>query len=43
MDEIRRNFRPKFLNRVADIVLFKPLILSGMEEIVFLTFGQLRA
>ena len=30
MDETRRHFQPKVLNRVDDIVIFKPLILSEM-------------
>jgi len=34
MNELRMNFRPEFLNRVDDIVLFKPL---HMEEIVRIT------
>jgi ATP-dependent Clp protease ATP-binding subunit ClpB len=34
MDELRQHFRPEFLNRVDDIVLFKPLTLSEVEQIV---------
>ena len=34
MRELRSNFRPEFLNRVDDIVLFKPL---HMDEIVHIT------
>ncbi len=36
MDELRRHFRPEFLNRVDDIVLFKPLTLDEVEQIVAL-------
>jgi ATP-dependent Clp protease ATP-binding subunit ClpB len=36
MGELRRHFRPEFLNRVDDIVLFKPLTLKEVEEIVVL-------
>ena len=43
MGELRQRFRPEFLNRVDDIVLFKPLILSEIEEIVAIIVGQLRA
>ena len=32
--EMRGHFRPEFLNRVDDIVLFKPLTMSELEEIV---------
>ncbi len=34
MAELRRHFRPEFLNRVDDIVLFKPLTLEEVEKIV---------
>jgi ATP-dependent Clp protease ATP-binding subunit ClpB len=43
MDELRRHFRPEFLNRVDDIVLFKPLTLAEIEHIVDLMVGELRA
>jgi len=34
MAELQRVFRPEFLNRVDDIVLFKPLTLEEIERIV---------
>ena len=34
MGELRRQFRPEFLNRVDDIVLFKPLMLGEIQQIV---------
>ncbi|UCF94111.1 MAG: ATP-dependent chaperone ClpB, partial [Desulfobacterales bacterium] len=34
--ELRQHFRPEFLNRVDDIVLFKPLTLAEVEQIVSL-------
>ncbi len=34
MSELRRQFRPEFLNRVDDVVLFKPLLLAEIEQIV---------
>jgi len=34
MSELRRHFRPEFLNRVDDIVLFKPLTLEEVEKII---------
>jgi len=34
MNELRQHFRPEFLNRVDDIVLFKPLTLEEVEQIV---------
>ncbi|MEA3215316.1 MAG: ATP-dependent Clp protease ATP-binding subunit ClpB, partial [Acidimicrobiia bacterium] len=42
MAELRSHFRPEFLNRVDDIVLFKPLTQSEIEEIVDLMFNELR-
>jgi ATP-dependent Clp protease ATP-binding subunit ClpB len=42
MGELRRHFRPEFLNRVDDIVLFKPLTLAEIETIVELMVGDLR-
>jgi ATP-dependent Clp protease ATP-binding subunit ClpB len=36
MGELRHHFRPEFLNRVDDIVLFKPLTLDEVERIVSL-------
>ena len=43
MGELRRHFRPEFLNRLDDIVLFKPLLLSEIEQIVELMVDELRA
>ena len=34
MAELRRAFRPEFLNRVDDIVLFKPLTLEEIKRII---------
>ncbi|MCU7730801.1 ATP-dependent chaperone ClpB [Actinoplanes sp. KI2] len=42
MGELRRHFRPEFLNRVDDIVLFKPLTQPEIERIVDLMFNELR-
>jgi ATP-dependent Clp protease ATP-binding subunit ClpB len=42
MDELRRHFRPEFLNRVDDIVLFKPLTRDEIQRIVDLMFNDLR-
>jgi ATP-dependent Clp protease ATP-binding subunit ClpB len=41
--ELRRHFRPEFLNRVDDIVLFKPLTEPEIERIVELMFNDLRS
>ncbi len=42
MRELRSHFRPEFLNRVDDIVLFKPLQLAEIEKIVDLQTEDLR-
>ena len=38
---MRQHFRPEFLNRVDDIVLFKPLTLPEVEQIVGLMTNNL--
>jgi ATP-dependent Clp protease ATP-binding subunit ClpB len=40
--ELRGHFRPEFLNRVDETVLFKPLRLEEIERIVDLQFEDLR-
>ena len=42
MGELRAHFRPEFLNRIDDVVLFKPLTLVEIEEIVELLIDELR-
>ncbi len=42
MRELRTHFRPEFLNRVDDIVLFRPLRLEEIERIVDLQTEDLR-
>ena len=42
MAELRGHFRPEFLNRVDDIVLFSPLTLPQIEYIVELQLTDLR-
>jgi ATP-dependent Clp protease ATP-binding subunit ClpB len=43
MAEMRAHFRPEFLNRVDEIVLFKPLTQPEIERIVDLMLDDLRA
>ena len=43
MAAMRTYFRPEFLNRLDDIVLFKPLTQPEIERIVDLMFNDLRA
>jgi ATP-dependent Clp protease ATP-binding subunit ClpB len=42
MAEMRRHFRPEFLNRVDDIVMFKPLQMDEIKQIVELLLTSLR-
>ncbi|MEP9380723.1 ATP-dependent chaperone ClpB [Nocardioides sp. KR10-350] len=42
MQDLRAHFRPEFLNRVEDIVMFKPLTLAETEEIVDLQISDLK-
>jgi ATP-dependent Clp protease ATP-binding subunit ClpB len=42
MGELRGHFRPEFLNRVDEIVLFKPLTLGEIERIVELQIADVR-
>jgi ATP-dependent Clp protease ATP-binding subunit ClpB len=42
MAELRAHFRPEFLNRVDDIVLFKPLAEEEIERIVELQVADVR-
>nr|WP_262846584.1 ATP-dependent chaperone ClpB [Sphaerisporangium corydalis] len=42
MGELRARFRPEFLNRVDDTVLFKPLTEPEIERIVSLMFDDIR-
>ena len=41
MTELRRNFRPEFLNRIDEVVLFSPLTVSEIEQIVGLLTADL--
>ncbi len=41
MDELRRAFRPEFLNRLDEIILFKPLTRENISHIVELLIGEL--
>jgi ATP-dependent Clp protease ATP-binding subunit ClpB len=42
MSSLRSHFRPEFLNRIDEIVLFKPLTLTEIERIVDLQLAELR-
>jgi len=42
LDEVRRSFRPEFLNRIDETVVFRPLTRSQIREIVELQLQLLR-
>jgi ATP-dependent Clp protease ATP-binding subunit ClpB len=42
MADLRTHFRPEFLNRVEDVVMFKPLTLPEIEQIVDLQIADVR-
>jgi len=42
MRELRQHFRPEFLNRVDDIVIFRPLGTAQMNQILELRLNELR-
>ncbi len=43
LTELRAHFRPEFLNRVDDIVVFRPLTREDLDHIVALQLGRLRS
>ncbi len=42
MSEIKRYFKPEFLNRLDDIVIFNPLSFENIKEIVHIMFADLQ-
>jgi len=42
LNELKHHFRPEFLNRVDDIILFKPLTMENIEAIVEKLLGELK-
>jgi ATP-dependent Clp protease ATP-binding subunit ClpB len=41
LDELKRHFKPKFLNRIDDTVVFTPLTLSVVKQIIDKIVAQL--
>jgi ATP-dependent Clp protease ATP-binding subunit ClpB len=41
MAALRQHFRPEFLNRVDDVILFRPLAMEQIEHIIDLQLGRL--
>jgi len=43
MSEVQQHFRPEFINRIDDIVVFQPLSREQVSEIASIQFDVLRA
>jgi len=43
MNQLKGHFRPEFLNRIDEIILFKPLALKEIKEIVLKLISQLQS
>ena len=43
MEEVRRLFKPEFINRIDEIMVFHPLTRGDMEKIITLLFHELSA
>jgi len=42
MNTVRLHFRPEFLNRIDEIVLFKPLLIEEIQKIIDLLLGHIQ-
>jgi ATP-dependent Clp protease ATP-binding subunit ClpB len=42
MDMLKQNLRPEFLNRIDDIIVFHPLDVDAIKDIVRLQFGHIK-
>ena len=42
LNKLRRSIRPEFLNRIDDVLLFSPLTLKEIEQIVALQLNRLK-
>ena len=40
MDQVRKMFRPEFLNRLDDVIVFKPLTKTDLEQIIHLEMAH---
>ncbi|MFA5100007.1 MAG: AAA family ATPase, partial [Candidatus Omnitrophota bacterium] len=41
LEEVKKTFKPEFLNRIDDIIVFRPLIKEDLEQIVDIEIGHL--
>ncbi|MBI3087874.1 MAG: ATP-dependent Clp protease ATP-binding subunit [Candidatus Omnitrophica bacterium] len=42
MDEVKRAFKPEFLNRIDDVIVFRPLTREDLNQIVELEIGYVK-
>ncbi len=42
MNEMKHRFKPEFLNRVDDIIMFKPLSMEGIKQIIDIFINDVR-
>ncbi len=42
MDEVKRTFKPEFLNRVDDIIVFRPLTREDLQKIIELEVAEIQ-
>ncbi|MDZ7814619.1 MAG: ATP-dependent Clp protease ATP-binding subunit [Planctomycetota bacterium] len=42
MEEVRREFRPEFLNRLDDVIFFRPLNRKHLEKIIHIELQQMK-
>lgn len=42
MEEVKRTFKPEFLNRIDDIIVFRPLTRDNLQKIVELEMNDVR-
>ncbi|MDD5595192.1 MAG: ATP-dependent Clp protease ATP-binding subunit [Candidatus Omnitrophica bacterium] len=43
LEEVKRTFKPEFLNRIDDIIVFRPLVKEDLENIVSIEIGYVAA
>lgn len=42
LDEVKRTFKPEFLNRIDDIIVFRPLTKEDLHKIVDIEVGEIK-
>ncbi len=42
LEEVKRTFKPEFLNRIDDIIVFRPLVKEDLHKIVEIELGYLK-